>query len=130
MDYAPRSLVQLTEQTIMKRLSSGFQISIIFDSILSAHCSVTFEMTLVYYHLMFVWKMVGTRGPPGVLGIFGEWLFIFRDLGSTGNYFRGAGEQAHSFVDLGITKCMIFCRPLKYLKPHRRTVWTQIRLLL
>ena len=39
--------------------------------------------------------------PPGVLGIWGEWLFIFRDLGSTGNYFRGAGEQAHSFGDLG-----------------------------
>ena len=40
-------------------------------------------------------------GPPGVLGIWGEWLFIFRDLGSTGNYFRGAGEQAQSFGDLG-----------------------------
>ena len=40
-------------------------------------------------------------GPPGVLGIWGEWLFIFRDLGSTGNYFRGDGEQAHSFRDLG-----------------------------
>ena len=40
-------------------------------------------------------------GPPGVLGIWGEWLFIFRDLGSTGFYFRGAGEQAHSFGDLG-----------------------------
>ena len=40
-------------------------------------------------------------GPPGVLGIWGEWLFIFRDLGSTGNYLRGAGEQAHSFGDLG-----------------------------
>ena len=39
---------------------------------------------------------------PGVLGIWGEWLFIFRDLRSTGNYFRGAGEQAHSFGDLGI----------------------------
>ena len=23
----------------------------------------------------------------------------------------------------------VFCRPLKYLKPHRQTVWTQIRLL-
>ena len=33
--------------------------------------------------------------------IRGEWLFIFRELGSTGNYFRGAGEQAHSFGDLG-----------------------------
>ena len=39
--------------------------------------------------------------PPGVLGIWGEWLFIFRDLGSTGNYFRGAGEHAQSFGDLG-----------------------------
>ena len=36
-----------------------------------------------------------------VLGIWGEWLFIFRELGSTGNYFQGFGEQAHSFGDLG-----------------------------
>ena len=55
-----------------------------------------------------VWKdplvaqtSVPEMGPPGVLGIWGEWLFIFRDLGSTGNYFRGAGEQAYSFGDLG-----------------------------
>ena len=40
-------------------------------------------------------------GPPGVLGIWGERLFIFRELGSTGNYFRGAREQAHNFRDLG-----------------------------
>ena len=40
-------------------------------------------------------------GPPGVMGIWGEWLFIFRDLGSSGYYFRGAGEQAHSFGDQG-----------------------------
>ena len=41
-------------------------------------------------------------GPlPGVLGIWGEWLFIFRELGSTGNYFRGAREQAHNFGDIG-----------------------------
>ena len=39
--------------------------------------------------------------PPGVLGIWGEWLFIFRELGSTGNYFRGAREQAHNFGDKG-----------------------------
>ena len=39
-------------------------------------------------------------GPPGVLGIWGEWLLIFRELGSTGNYFRGAREQAHNFGDL------------------------------
>ena len=40
-------------------------------------------------------------GPPGVLGIWGEWLFIFRELGRTGNYFRGSREQAHNFGDLG-----------------------------
>ena len=40
-------------------------------------------------------------GPPGVLGIYGEWLFIFMELGSTGNYFRGGREQVHNFVDLG-----------------------------
>ena len=34
------------------------------------------------------------------LGIWGEWLFIFRELGSTGNYFQGFGEQAHSYGDL------------------------------
>ena len=42
-----------------------------------------------------------TKVAPRGLGIWGDWLFIFRDLGSTGNYFRGAGEQAHSFGDLG-----------------------------
>ena len=36
-------------------------------------------------------------GPPGVLGIWGEWLIIFRELGSTSNYLWGAREQAHNF---------------------------------
>ena len=45
-------------------------------------------------------------GPPGVLGIWGEGLFIFRELGSTANYFRGAGEQAQTFGDLGSTAKM------------------------
>ena len=40
-------------------------------------------------------------GPQRVLGIWGEWLFIFRELGSTGNYFRGAGEQVYCIGDLG-----------------------------
>ena len=40
-------------------------------------------------------------GPPGVLRISGEWLFTFRELGSTSNFFRGAREQAHNFRDLG-----------------------------
>ena len=38
--------------------------------------------------------------PPGVLGIWGKGLFIFRELGSTANYFRGAGEQAHTFGNI------------------------------
>ena len=38
---------------------------------------------------------------PGVLGIWGEGLFIFRKLGSTCYYFYGAREQAHGFRDLG-----------------------------
>ena len=38
-------------------------------------------------------------GPPGVLGNWGEGLFIFGELGSTANYIRGAGEQAHTFRD-------------------------------
>ena len=45
-----------------------------------------------------------SRGSLGVLGIWGEWLFIFRELGSTCNCFRGAREQAHSFGDLGSKK--------------------------
>ena len=36
-----------------------------------------------------------------VWGIWGEGLFIFRELESTGNYFEGFGEQAHSVGDLG-----------------------------
>ena len=40
-------------------------------------------------------------GHTEVLRIWGERLFHFRELGSLGNYFRAAGEQAHSFGDLG-----------------------------
>ena len=40
-------------------------------------------------------------GAPEVLRILREWLFIFRELGSTGNYFGGAREHAHNFGDLG-----------------------------
>ena len=51
-------------------------------------------------HFYFPMHLI-LHGPPGVLGIWGEWLFIFRELESTGNYFRGAREQAHSFGDIG-----------------------------
>ena len=40
-------------------------------------------------------------GPRG-LGILGEGLYIIRELGSTCYYFKGEGEQAHSFVDVGL----------------------------
>ena len=40
-------------------------------------------------------------GPPGVLVSRGEGLSIFRQPRSTANYFREAGEQAHTFGDLG-----------------------------
>ena len=51
--------------------------------------------------LWVCWCILGA--PPGVLGIWGEGLFIFRELGSTANYFRGAWEQALTFGDLGST---------------------------
>ena len=42
-------------------------------------------------------------GGPGVLRIWGDGLFIFRELGISANYLRGTGEQAHTFGDLGST---------------------------
>ena len=43
------------------------------------------------------------NGIPAVWGSWGEERFIFKELESTANYFRGAGEQAHTFGDLGST---------------------------
>ena len=37
------------------------------------------------------------------MGSWGEGLFIFRELRNTGNCFRGAEEQAHTFEDLQST---------------------------
>ena len=37
---------------------------------------------------------------PVIFESWGEWPFIFGELGSTGNYFQGAGEQALNFGDL------------------------------
>ena len=39
-------------------------------------------------------------GPLGALWVWEEGLFIFRELGSIGNHFRGAEEQAHCLGDL------------------------------
>ena len=41
---------------------------------------------------------------PGVLGIQGEGLFIFRDLGSRVIYFQGFGEKAQFLGVLGSRK--------------------------
>ena len=51
-------------------------------------------------------------GGPRGFGDLGEWLFIFMELGSTGNYFQGIGEQAHSFGDLGSTAKKFFKKTL------------------
>ena len=37
------------------------------------------------------------------MGIWENGYLFFMELGSTGNYFQGIGEQAHSFGDLGST---------------------------
>ena len=63
-------------------------------------CSVCFFFSCKQLQCI-IYMTFQQDGPPGVLGIWGEWLFIFRELGSTGNYFRGAREQAHNFGDLG-----------------------------
>ena len=49
-------------------------------------------------------------GPLVVLGIWGEWIFIFKELESTGDYFQGFEEKTHSFGDLG--------RPAKKVKKN------------
>ena len=41
--------------------------------------------------MLFQFTVNITIGAPGVLRIWGEGLFIFRELGSTANYFKGAG---------------------------------------
>ena len=58
---------------------------------------VRFQLKYIaHYH-----KEICSCGPPGVLGIWGEGQFTFRELGSIADYFRGAVEQAHTFGDLG-----------------------------
>ena len=40
-------------------------------------------------------------GLPGGFGDLVRTAIYFRELGSSGNYFQGSGEQAHSLGDLG-----------------------------
>ena len=55
--------------------------------------------SMVHLRFIHLAKSVSDMGPPGVLGIWGEWLFIFRELGSTGYYFQAFGSK---FIVLGI----------------------------
>ena len=71
----------------------------LFSSLLAS--GVFCNMTITFANSLDPDQDSTMSGPPGVLGIWGEWLFIFRDTGSTSNYFHGFGEQAHSFGDLG-----------------------------
>ena len=46
--------------------------------------------------------MLGEGALPGVLGSWGERPFIFRELGSSNNYFQGTGMQRDpNFGELG-----------------------------
>ena len=49
------------------------------------------------YNFVILFNSTTNGGSPGFFGIWGEGLFIFRELRSTGNYFRGAREQPHNF---------------------------------
>ena len=44
---------------------------------------------------------VFTVGAPGVLGIWGECLFIFRELGSTGIFLGDLGSNLIILGDIG-----------------------------
>ena len=61
---------------------------------------------------------IDSLGPPGILGIWGEWLLILRELGSTGNFFQGFGEQAHILGDLGSP-----AKKYKEISPYRKSLY-------
>ena len=47
--------------------------------------------------------VIAFEAPSGFRNLVRKKLFNFREQGSTGNYFRAAIEQNHSFGELGIT---------------------------
>ena len=54
--------------------------------------------------LTYFYKLKKTKlqwGPQEFWGSEKNGVFLSGSLGSTGNYFMGSGEQAHSSVDLG-----------------------------
>ena len=68
------------------------------------------ELTMTYFKTMSNFTKAcfctysSTRYQVSVYRTTGP--LVFRELGSTANYFRGAGEQAHTFEDLGSTAKM------------------------
>ena len=70
------------------------------------HCAPRwiFAPLFIYTFQEFKRPALHYRGPQGFWGSGGKWLFIFRELGSTGTYLQGFGEHALSFGDLGSTK--------------------------
>ena len=79
-------------------------IQIIYDFFLPKYLEIVFTMEVddidvSSCKLLIVCAALGIRrhrirprAPRGFVGICGEWLFIFRELGSTGNCFQGFGE--------------------------------------
>ena len=57
--------------------------------------------TLIFCIFMGVLRNVTKYGAPRGFGDLGRTAIYSRELGSTGNYFQGYGEQAHSLGDLG-----------------------------
>ena len=69
--------------------------------VITTNLASSLALSVTGTHFQPMWLKLPVWWPPGVLGIWGEWLFIFRELGSTGNYFRRGREQADNFGDLG-----------------------------
>ena len=77
---------------------------------MSRNTDTNFELKVNIRYIVFFLKYVlwhVMRTPlslfffaSGVLGIRGEWIFIFRELGSTGNYFRRASLEFWGFREL------------------------------
>ena len=64
--------------------------------------NISWQFTFSYLKEKLNGKIVVVRffiGVPRGFGDLGRMAFIFRELGSTGNYFQGFGEQAYSFGD-------------------------------
>ena len=84
------------EKNVCKIDFSSLVVSII--GVKNKSCSIFFNLCSPVDCIFVLHSLIGT---PGVWGIWGEWQFVFRELGSTDNYFRDFWEQAHSFGDLG-----------------------------